>query len=61
MQNDPGTEPELDGAPPAKRARTTKQASWDDYKNDIYQFYAVQNYSIDDLMNVMSERGLHAS
>ncbi|KAF2102500.1 hypothetical protein NA57DRAFT_71491 [Rhizodiscina lignyota] len=46
---------------PAKRAKTTKQASWEDYKDDIYELYAVQNRSIEDLMSTMAEKGLHAS
>lgn len=44
-----------------KRAKPPRQSSWKDYKNIIYELYAVQNYPIEDLMSAMAEKGLHAS
>lgn len=46
---------------PVKRARVTRPGSWDDFKGDIHELYAVKNYSIEDLMTAMAEKGLHAS
>lgn len=46
---------------PAKRMRVGKPAGWADFKDDIYQLYAVQNYSIEELMDAMQKKGLQAS
>ena len=59
MQN--AAEEEVDRGRAGKRAKTTKQATWADYKSEIYDLYAVQNYSIDELMEAMARKGLHAS
>ena len=56
-----GSQNGVDSTKAVKRGKTLKQASWDDYKDDIYELYAVQNYSIEGLMNAMAGKGLHAS
>lgn len=52
-------------ARPVKRARLMKGSSgagsWDDYKEEIYALYAVQNCSLEDLMTRMAGKGLKAS
>lgn len=46
---------------PVKRMRVGKPAGWADFKDDIYQLYAVKNYSIEELMEAMQKKGLQAS